>query len=70
MFRLASLLIISLFIVFQSKSSFSMQEYWGKPKAISGWNISCSVDDGSITRKGNNWIFKTSKNRCEGGKKI
>ena len=70
MFRLASLLIISLFIVFQSKSSFSMQEYWGKPKAISGWNISCSVDDGSITRKGNNWIFKTSKNRCEGGKKF
>ena len=67
MFRLASFLIIPLFIVFQSKSSFSMQEYWGKPKTISGWNISCSVDDGSITRKGNNWIFKTSKNRCEGG---
>ena len=67
MFRLTSLLIISLFIVSQSKSSFSMQEYWGKPKAISGWNISCSVDDGSITRKGNNWVFKTSKNRCAGG---
>ena len=67
MFRLASLSIISLFIVFQSKSSFSMQEYWGKPKAISAWNISCSMDDDSITRKGNNWIFKTSKNRCEGG---
>ena len=44
-----------------------MQEYWGKPKAIAGWNISCSVDDGSITRKGNNWVFKTSKNRFAGG---
>ena len=44
-----------------------MQEYWGKPKTITGWKISCGVDGGAIVRKGAKWIFKTSKNRCGGG---
>ena len=44
-----------------------MQQYWGKPKAITGWKISCGVDDGAIVKKGTKWIFKTSENRCSGG---
>ena len=31
------------------------------------WNTSCGVDPGSITRDGNTWTFKTSKNKCSGG---
>lgn len=44
-----------------------MDKYFGAPSNISDWKISCSVDKGSITGSGSNWVFKTSKNRCKGG---
>ena len=31
------------------------------------WKTSCSVDSGSITKKGRSYTFKTSTNRCSGG---
>ena len=34
---------------------------------LNSWKISCSVDAGSITKKGDVRTFKTSRNRCEGG---
>lgn len=34
---------------------------------LNEWSISCSVDEGAITRKGKVWRFSTSANRCPGG---
>lgn len=34
---------------------------------LNSWKTSCSVDSGSITKKGNTRTFKTSRNHCEGG---
>ena len=34
---------------------------------LNKWAISCSVDEGAITRQDNVWRFTTSKNRCPGG---
>lgn len=31
------------------------------------WKTSCSVDPGSIVRTGSSYVFKTSRNRCQGG---
>ena len=47
--------------------AFAMDTYSKAPTKIDGWRISCSVDKGSITGKDNNWIFRTSKNKCKGG---
>ena len=50
-----------MLIAINAKLSFSMDKYWQTPKIISGWNISCSVDDGSISGNGNNWFLKQVK---------
>ena len=34
---------------------------------LNQWSVSCSVDKGSIQKKGKIRIFKTSTNRCSGG---
>ena len=36
--------------------------------SLSSWKISCSVDKGAIKKKGRNWVFKPSSNRCGGSK--
>src|SRR5215216_3879826 len=32
-----------------------------------GWQISCGTDRGSIKKAGSSYVFKTSKNHCQGG---
>jgi hypothetical protein len=34
---------------------------------LNKWEISCSVDAGSVKKRGRNWTFKTSSNQCTGG---
>lgn len=34
---------------------------------LNNWSISCGVDQGAITKKGKDWRFTTSSNRCPGG---
>ena len=50
-----------------TNSGYAKQKYFVAPTKITDWEISCSVDKGAITGKGANWVFKTSKNKCEGG---
>ena len=57
---------IIIIIVF-GNNAYAMDKYFGAPKKITDWRISCSVDKGSITDKYPNYIFKTSKNGCSGG---
>lgn len=59
-------LYLTVLIVLSSNVS-AKDKYFGAPSKISVWKISCSVDRGSITGGGSNWVFKTSKNRCTGG---
>ena len=66
-FVIVKYILTLMLVAINAKLSFSMDKYLQTPKIISGWNISCSVDDGSISFNGNNWIFKTSKNGCKGG---
>ncbi len=58
---------ICLICLFITDSGYAKQQYFGAPKKITGWEISCSVDKGSITGRGANWVFKTSANKCSGG---
>ena len=39
----------------------------GQANPLNRWKISCSVQKGSIIKKGRVWIFKTSPNMCPGG---
>ena len=54
-------------IVLVNAKAFAMDTFSKAPTKIDDWRISCSVDKGSITGKDNNWIFRTSKNKCKGG---
>ena len=61
------LAFISITILISS-NAFARDKYFGTPSKISDWKISCTVDDGSITGGGADWVFTTSKNRCLGDK--
>ena len=58
---------LSIFFL-TSYNVYSKPLYFGAPNKIIDWKISCKkVDKGSIVRKKNNYIFKTSKNYCPEG---
>jgi hypothetical protein len=61
-------IIYSVIIIFVfGSNAYAMDKYFGAPKKITDWRISCSVDEGSITDNYPNYIFKTSKNGCSSG---
>ena len=61
-------IIYSIIIIFVfGSNAFSKDKYFGAPNKITDWRISCSVDKGSIISNYPNYIFKTSKNYCQGG---
>ena len=61
-------IIYSIIIIFVfGSNAYSKDKYFGAPNKITDWRISCSVDKGSIISNYPNYIFKTSKNYCQGG---
>ncbi|MDG1236508.1 MAG: heparin lyase I family protein [Amylibacter sp.] len=52
-------LMAALFVTFVSTAA--------QATPLNQWKVSCSVDKGSIQKKGNTRIFKTSANHCPGG---
>ena len=52
-------LMAALFVTFVSTAA--------QATPLNQWKVSCSVDKGSIQKKGNTRIFKTSTNHCPGG---
>ena len=61
-------IIHSIIIIFVfGSNAYAMDKYFGAPKKITDWIISCGVDKGSLIDNYPSYIFKTSKNYCSGG---
>ncbi len=64
MIRIGAIIIGVVIVVAASTPSQAQQE--GR-KVDLGWQVSCSVDRGSIEKTRGSYIFKESKNHCPGG---
>ena len=67
MCKVMKFITLLFFVVYAVNTSEAKTTYFGAPSEIKDWSVSCSVDKGSITRNGDEWTFKTSKNKCVGG---
>ncbi len=58
---------VPFFMILLAAVAFLITPVAGQATPLDRWQVSCSVQKGSITRKGRTWVFKTSPNMCPGG---